>query len=213
MILATGGLLAASGASFAAPLCNTVTTVAGWAGLGATGCLDNSDSDSLWVWTGDSGIPSDVGFGLTEIEIAGVDFYTVALNWVTPSTTAATLSFTATILNSEQFIAANFGTTLSEATGTSGATASAFISEPGLTLTSTDGSQAPLSGETPFGSAFSSISVTDTFRPDLATPAGTALLTGSDNSFQVQTTPEPATLLLFGAALAGLGLVRRRKSS
>ena len=214
-----GGLFAAASPSFAVQ-CGAAgaNTVALWAALGAAGCTD-PDSDTRWTFVASSANPAITGAAFNITENLAFDIYNVAFDFgATPldSTMAGTfISFTATILNGELFDAANYDTNVTEPLGSPGGQVSTAhitgASGPvNVTLTSNDGTHAPPVGETGF-TANTTIAVTDTFT---TIPAG-IVVDAANNSFQtapvVTKVPEPATLLLIGAALAGAGFARRRK--
>ena len=215
MTIVAGGLFAAAGPS-SAVLCSAVPTLSAWSALGAAGCVD-PDSDSTWVFGSVTGaVPLTTSFTLTELEFAGGDVYNVAFSFAPPLTTAAgqgwAISYTATSNATQMFTAANYDTGVTEPVNGSGAVSTAHVTGTGLnlTLTSTDGSHAPPpSGETPFAGLLN-IAVTDTF---VTIPAG-IVYNSANNSFQTGTparAPEPISLALVGVALAGMGLVRRKR--
>jgi len=222
--IVAGGLFAVASPSFAVT-CGAAgaNSLSLWAGLGAAGCTD-TDNDTRWVFTSASpallAAAQGVTFNVSESEGVGFDVYNVAFGFdpaLSSTMNGATIVYTATALNAELFDAANYDTNVTEPVGFSGAVSTARITGTNgpvnLLLTSNDGSHAPPpSGETPFTNN-ATIGVTDTF---VTIPSG-IVLNAANNSFQTgsPTTkiPEPATLLLIGAALAGAGFARRRKQS
>jgi hypothetical protein len=216
-----GGLLIAAGSSFGVP-CSTLATVSAWKAAGS--CTDtDAVSDTTWTFTSSSFTAAQllqITFAVSEGEGVGFDVYNVAFGFnpaLNSTNAGATIAFTGTVNNAELFDAANYDTNVTEPVGFSGAVSTAQITGASgpvsLLLTSTDGSHAPApSGETPFTNN-TTIAALDTFG---TIPAG-IVLNAANNSFQTGTParkiPEPATLLLIGAALAGAGFARRRKQS
>jgi hypothetical protein len=212
--LVCGGILFSSGA-WAAVACSTLTTLGALQGAGS--CTD-PDADLLLTFNATS-LPLTTQFDLIEVETGipgNPEFYALQLDFpggLIISGPALTFDYNLTTLNGEFLDGVNFDTNVQGAPGFV-ATKNLYdigVGTPFLTLTSTNGSHdPPAGGETPFSNR-TAIRVLDTLGPN---PNGVYLSTS--NSYETTgtllETPEPATLLLLGLGLVGLGFGARRKS-
>jgi PEP-CTERM motif len=200
-IVMTGALLASGTAS--AALCSTFATTDAWAAAGS--CTDNEGDTSFTFGSYSGNFPHTTGFGITEFQSGGIDFYDIGFDFGGNGYAGGgDVHYTVTsLLLGHNIGGVNFDTVIQG--GATTATKQLFdigALTPFLTLTSTDGSHDPVSGgETPFG-PMSSFEVADNF----AATSG-AIFLHADNSFTV---PEPGSMLLLGVGLMGL-LYGRRK--
>jgi hypothetical protein len=208
-IVATVGIVFSAAGSAAPPLpCSNYPTVAAWAAAGS--CVDNVDGDLLITYVSSAGtFPTTATFAVSEVELAGVDLYVVSFDFG-PSGWAGggSIQYRFASLNQERVGGANFDTVV-QGTGAV-ATKEMFdvgSATPFLTLTSTNGSRDPVTGETAFTKR-PEIVVTDTFNLP-----GTAVFFHADNSASVVQTAATAipvdsswaiVTLAFLLAMAGL---------
>jgi hypothetical protein len=180
-IAAAVGLMFSSGSLAAPPLpCSSYATVAAWAAAGS--CVDNLDGDLLLTYVSSTGtFPSTAAFAVFEVELAGTDMYVVSFDFgVSGWAGGGSVQYRLTSLNQERIGGANFDTVV-QGTGAV-ATKEMFdvgSSTPFLTLTSTNGSRDPLSGETPFPTR-AAVVVIDSFNLP-----GAAVYFHADNSAAV----------------------------
>jgi len=216
VIAATVAMVLSAATSAAPPLpCSNYPTVAAWAAAGS--CVDNLDGDLLLTYVSSTGtFPTTAAFAVSEVELGGVDLYIVSFDFgVTGWTGGGSVQYRLTSLNQERIGGANFDTVVQG----SGAVATTAMFDTGnvtpfLTLTSTNGSRDPASGETAFPKR-PEVVVTDTFNLP-----GTAVFLHADNSasvVQAAATAVPVdsswalvalALLLGGAGLYQVGVRR-----
>jgi hypothetical protein len=188
--------LALSGASFAALPCGTYATVAAWAGAGS--CVDQ-DNDLLVTYVAATGtFPATATFSISEVELGGVDLYAVsfdfgAAGWVG----GGSIEYRLTSLNQERVASAAFDTVV-QGTGALATKQMFDIGNPTafLTLTSTNGSRDPPTGEVSFPKR-ADVAVTDTF-----TLSATAVYFHADNFVSVVQTAATAVPVDSAWALA-----------
>lgn len=221
-IFATGTLLMA-GSSGAAVF--YVDTVLNWQALGALGVVD-ADGDTRWAYVSSTLTLAEknlVKVSIAEVEVAGVDAYGVnfdftALNLGAGLTNESpNIEYNANVLatSDEWFNNVRLDTSGQLLTGTATYGATKHITPNVgsiIDLVSVNGSFDGPKVFTNQPNNPKALNVLETFN---ASAGG--FLQSSANSYLVSarllTTPEPGTLLLFGAGLAGLGLFGRRKSS
>ncbi len=181
MIAATVAMVLSAATSAAPPLpCSSYPTVAAWAAAGS--CVDNLDGDLLVTYVSSTGaFPTTATFAISEVELGGVDLYIVSFDFgATGWAGGGSVQYRLTSLNQERIGGANFDTVVQG----SGAVATKAMFDTGsatpfLTLTSTNGSRDPTSGETAFPKR-AEVVVTDTFNLP-----GTAVFLHADNSASV----------------------------
>ncbi len=181
MIAATVAMALSAATSAAPPLpCSSYPTVAAWAAAGS--CVDNLDGDLLVTYVSSTGaFPTTATFAISEVELGGVDLYIVSFDFgATGWAGGGSVQYRLTSLNQERIGGANFDTVVQG----SGAVATKAMFDTGsatpfLTLTSTNGSRDPTSGETAFPKR-AEVVVTDTFNLP-----GTAVFLHADNSASV----------------------------
>ena len=208
--------IAFSTASLAAPplACSNYATVAAWAAAGS--CVDNLDGDLLLTYVSSTGFfPAGAGFSVAEVELAGTDLYVISFDFSASGWTGGGgIQYRLTSLNQERIASASLDT-LVQGTGAVATKALFDIggATPFLTLTSTNGSRDPASGEMPFAPR-ASLLVSETFNQP-----GTAVFFHADNTAAAVQVPAQGVpvdspwvlaLLVLFLALAGANRLGRR---
>jgi hypothetical protein len=215
-------------AASAAPLCIAGGTMASYEDLGAGGCVigDKLFSNFVYLSTGHgTGVAApDTAVFLTPVNDTGVNpgpgivFSSNA--WVVPSASITTrstvdssISFTVTVIDGPLLIEGGTLTLLSSSTsGTGIADITETINPSGLKL-QVDSNNGPLVSERAFAPAASVSVLKDLLVvvPILgATSGGFSQISSFEEDFNQTEAPEPASALLIGSGLLGLGLWRRR---
>ena len=197
------GMLLIGGRAEAALI--TSTTVAGWALLPGATIPDTFDNDAAWTLTGFSAGLGLTAVTITEVEIAGVELYTVAydfgviLGGLTPGTNVF-IDYTMTITGDEHFVGVSLDSTVPGQTPEVTVTKFVTGGANNTTLTSIAGN--PVGPNSISGQL---VNIHETF------VVGTdGFLSGATNTFTVASVPEPMSLILIGIGLIGLGLTGRR---
>lgn len=202
-IAAAAAMVFSASTAAAPPLpCSNYATVAAWAAAGS--CVDDLDGDLLVTYVSTTGaFPPTAAFAVSEVELAGVDLYVVGFDFGASGWAGGgSVQYRITSLTQERIAGANFDTVV-QGTGAV-ATKEMFdagSATPFLTLTSTNGSRDPLTGETAFTKR-SEIVVTDTFNLP-----GTAVYLHADNSASVVQTAATAIPVDSSWAIVTLALL------
>ena len=187
------------------------------------GTITDEDGDINFTFGGLSGDLAGTGdwidVVLDEVEIGGVDLYTVNFdfNFLDENSPFFDVGYTGNGGNIEYSMTVippsnEWITSValdSETDGNIGEYVtkdlydSSFTGTPFLTLTSTNGNTAPLGGGHEYFDPRKSVYVKDTLY------SNGAIITHVDNEFDVSSVPEPMTLTLMGIGLAAFGARRR----
>jgi len=190
-------------------------TLASWAASGgSTGVIVDGDGDMAFQLFNTTDIPDGQNdyITLSELEIGGVDYYDVGVNWDAETGFAngyaggGQLVYSMSVLGNNEAITSAALDSIITGTGT---TALKILRDlPANTLianlSSFDGSRDPATGYTSFAGR-SVIGVQDIFQPSTS-----GVFQDAHNSFTVVDVPEPMSLALLAIGLAALGVSRQR---